>query len=148
MILDCWENWARYVGLHHGFDKVFAFLNQVQISQLPVGRYEIAGDKVYAIAAREAGRSREAALLESHRRYIDIQWVLEGVDEMGWRPLAQCATVKSPYDPDKDIKFFADRPDVWIPVTAGTFVIFFPDDAHAPLVGDGEIHKIIVKVAV
>jgi YhcH/YjgK/YiaL family protein len=51
------------------------------------------------------------------------------------------------YDPGRDIEFFTDRPDVWIPVKPGQFVVFFPEDAHAPLVGAGEIHKIVVKVA-
>ena len=49
---------------------------------------------------------------------------------------------------DGFIGFFNDQPKSWTPVSAGSFVIFFPQDAHAPLVGGGEIHKAVLKIAV
>ena len=148
MILDRLQNSARYIPLHRGLAEAFAFLNQPQLAQLPPGRHEIAGTQVYATVATKAGRPRDAAKLESHRNYIDIQMVLRGVEEMGWKPTAQCSTIQSPYDAAKDVEFYADQPDGWIPVNPGQFAIFFPEDAHAPLAGEGEIHKVIVKVAI
>jgi biofilm protein TabA len=73
--------------------------------------------------------------------------VVRGVDEMGWRPLADCRAVETPYDSQRDIGFFADEPETWISVAAGQFVIFWPEDAHAPLSGQGELIKAVVKVA-
>jgi YhcH/YjgK/YiaL family protein len=55
--------------------------------------------------------------------------------------------IAEPYDPQKDIAFFADRPDTWIHVPAGRFAIFFPEDAHAPLGGLGLLKKAVVKIA-
>jgi beta-galactosidase beta subunit len=31
---------------------------------------------------------------------------------------------------------------------AGSYCIFFPEDAHAPLVSDGMVRKVVVKIAV
>ena len=67
---------------------------------------------------------------------------------MGWRPTADCNDVVTPYGVEKDIAFYADSPETWVATPAGSFCIFLPEDAHAPLVGDGEIHKAVIKVAV
>lgn len=148
MILDRLQNAARYVSLHQGFAEAFAFLNQPKLSELAAGRYDIAGEQVYAMVAKNTGRAREAARLEAHRKYIDIQLVLSGNDQMGWKPHLPDSRIQTPYDDAKDIEFCADWPDAWISVGPGQFAIFFPEDDHAPLVGNGEIHKVIVKVAV
>lgn len=103
---------------------------------------------MYAIVARDPARAQDKALLEAHRQYVDIQFILSGTDEMGWKPRAACSMPAAGYDAGRDIEFFADRPDVWMPVNPGQFIVFFPEDAHAPLVGTGVIHKIVVKVAV
>ena len=49
-------------------------------------------------------------------------------------------------DAEKDVMFFADRPDAWTAVGPGAFAVYFPSDAHAPLVGSGDLHKVVVKV--
>jgi YhcH/YjgK/YiaL family protein len=96
------------------------------------------------------GKTREAARLECHRKYIDIQLVLEGDEEMGWKPLADCLNPVSDYSAEKDIQFFHDAPASWVAVPPEHFTIFFPEDAHAPLVArqGGMIRKVIFKIAV
>ena len=78
----------------------------------------------------------------------DIQFTIDGNEEIGWKPLADCALTSEPYDEAKDIMFFRDRPDSWLSLPAGRLAIFFPDDAHAPLAGRGTLKKAIVKIAV
>ena len=148
MILDRLEQIERYRALHHRFFKAFAFLRQAGLASLPLGRQEIDGDRVFAMVCKDPARTRDEAKLEAHRKYIDIQVVLAGTDEMGWKSRAQCEKPDGEYDAEKDVEFFTDRPDAWASVGPGAFAIFFPDDAHAPLVGTGELHKIVVKVAV
>ena len=67
---------------------------------------------------------------------------------MGWKPACDCCEELSPYDKEKDVALFNDEPLLWCDVPAGSFAISFPEDAHAPMVSDGEVHKVIVKVAV
>ncbi len=148
MILDRLENAPRYFGLHGAFPKAFEFLSERDLSAIRIGRTEIDGDRVYAIVSDVPGRSRHKGQLETHARYIDVQYVVSGVDEMGWKPASECRQPAVPYDPEKDVVFYTDEPDAWISVRPGSFVVFFPEDAHLPLVSDGEIRKVVVKVAV
>ena len=148
MILDKLENAENYYDMHPDFEKAFAFLRQKGLAELPADRYEIEGKKLFCMISKGPGRSREEAKLEAHRKYIDIQYVIAGADEMGWKPTSACALVDTPYNADKDIEFFKDKPDSWMEVPAGSFVIFFPQDAHAPMVSNEEIHKAVLKIAV
>jgi len=148
IIFDKLQNAEDYYGMHPAFEKAFAFLRQDGLAELPADRYEIDADRLFCMISKGPGRSRSEAKLEAHRKYIDIQYVIAGTDEMGFRPTADCRFIDTSYDVDKDIMFFSDRPDSWTPVTAGSFVIFFPQHAHAPLVSSGEIHKVVLKIAV
>lgn len=148
MIVDRLANAKNYCGMHPGFEKAFAFLRRSDLADLPEGRHEIDGDRLFCLISNGPGRTRAEAKLEAHRKYIDIQYVMAGTDEMGWRPTATCVVSDMPYDPAKDIEFFKDAPEAWTPVPAGSFAIFFPSDAHAPLVSTGRIHKAVLKIAV
>ncbi len=147
MILDTITNTERYAALHPLFPQVFAFMRNTDLLALASGRHSIIGDDVFAIVERVSGRSREMAQLECHRKYIDIQLVLDGKDEMGWKPLADCHEPVSDYSESADIQFFHDAPAFWVATPAGAFCIFFPEDTHAPLVATQPIHKIVFKVA-
>lgn len=147
MILDTLANASRYSALHTLFPRAFEFLNGTDLKELPPGRHQIEGERLFAIVEAARGRTHDQAKLECHRKFIDIQLVLEGVDEMGWKPLHDCQKPLDDYNPERDIQFFHDSPSSWIVTQPGSFCIFFPDDAHAPLVGSGEIRKVILKIA-
>lgn len=148
IIMDKLQNAERYYGMHPAFEQAFAFLRRNDLAELPAGRQQIDGDRLFYIMSKGPGRSRAEAKLEAHRKFIDIQYVIAGTDEMGFKPAADCKMIDTSYDAEKDIGFFKDQPDSWTKVPAGSFVIFFPDDAHAPLVSSGEIHKVVLKIAV
>lgn len=147
MILDVINNLPQYASLSKGFDKAVEFLSHTNLDSLPVGRHEINGHYAFAIVSKNIGRLKEDAQLEVHEKYIDIQVVLAGSDTMGWKPTSQCGRPTSDYNSERDVKFFADDPDVWLSVKCGTFAIFFPSDAHMPSISSELIHKVIVKIA-
>lgn len=147
MILDKLENAGRYASLHPAFEQAFKWLREQNCALLPSGRVEISGEKLYASVMREAGRGREAARFETHRRYIDIQYLAGGSDLMGWAHTGE-GLGSLGYDGSRDLEFYTEPPSVWIPVHAGHFALFFPEDAHAPMAGAGEMVKVVVKVAV
>jgi biofilm protein TabA len=147
MILATLSEADRYAALHPLFARAFEFLRGTDLRALAPGRHDIEGERLFAIVETCTGRTRAEVKLECHRRYIDIQLVLEGVDEMGWKPLAECADPATDHDPARDIRFFSDVPAAWIATPPGSFCVFFPDDAHAPLVSAGVIHKVVVKIA-
>jgi YhcH/YjgK/YiaL family protein len=148
MILDVLENAHHYLALHKGFAKAFDFLLRPDVKELPVGKYEIDADRVYAMVSKDPGRRKEDAQLETHERYIDIQSILDGVDDMGWKPKSLCKQPSGEYDQKTDEQIFTDEPDAWLSTNSGSFAIFFPEDAHMPLISSGQIHKVVVKVAV
>ena len=148
MILDTLARADRYFTLHPLFARAFDFLRNTGLATLAPGKHGIQDEQLFAIVEACAGRTRAEAKLECHRRYIDIQLVLQGVDEMGWKPVAECLDPATDYDAGRDIRFFNDAPASWIATPPGAFCLFFPDDAHAPLVGTGMIRKVVVKIAV
>ncbi len=143
MILSSLSQSARYAALHPLFQRAFDYIRNTDLFALAPGRYPIVGEDLFAIVEHVPGRTREMARLEAHRRYIDIQLVLDGVDEMGWKPLADCHNPVSEHSMEKDIRFFHDAPASWIATPPDTFCIVFPEDAHAPLVSNGHIRKVI-----
>lgn len=148
MIIDHLRNADRYCPLHPGFAAGFAFLRREDLASLAEGRYDIDGDRVFAVVARAAGRGHEQSPLEIHRRYIDIQFTIGGEDRIGWMPASDCRQVASPFDEKQDFGFFDDQPASWFAVAPGIFAVFYPKDAHAPLATSGLVHKVVVKVAV
>jgi len=148
MIIDAARCYQRYVPLHPLFEPAFRFLSTLDLASLAPGRHPVDGDLVYLSIDHVQGRGRDGARLEAHRRYIDIQYTIDGNEEIGWMPLEDCGRPADGFDQARDIGFFNQRPTTWLSVPKGTFVIFYPEDAHAPLAGRGAIKKAIMKVAV
>jgi YhcH/YjgK/YiaL family protein len=148
MIFSTLSQSDRYAALHPLFPRAFEYIRNTDLGALSPGCYHIVGDDLFVIIEHMPGRTRAEAQLECHRKYIDIQLVLEGVDEMGWKPLVDCHEPVDDYSAEKDIRFFRDVPDSWIATPPGTFCMFFPEDAHAPLVSTGSIRKAVFKIAV
>lgn len=148
MIIDTLNNADKYFSLNPRFAAAFRYLRNASPKEMESARTELEGGMLFALSSRKTGKQRNEAKLEVHRKYIDIQFVVQGVDTMGWKPASECSKVLAPYDKEKDIGLFADEPSMWCPVHAGVFAIFFPEDAHAPMVSNDEIFKIILKVAV
>ena len=86
--------------------------------------------------------------LEVHRNYIDIHVPVDKVEVMGWLPLHMLENVDMPYSADKDIAFYTDAPLTHFTLQPGELCIMTPLDAHAPIIGEGEIKKICIKVPV
>lgn len=147
MILEPLDNAANYYDAHPAFQKAFEFLQQADLADKPLGRYELEGDKLFCTISKDNGRKQEDAKLEAHKKYIDIQYVIGGDETYGWKLFKECTDVDQAYEDSKDIMFFNDEPATWTKVPPGSFVIFFAgEDAHAPVIGEGEIHKVVIKI--
>ena len=143
MILDCLENAEKYYNVNPHFKKALEFLKTSKLSELE-GTIEIDGDRVYAMVIKAEGQGHAGAELELHKKYIDIQFGVGGIQEFGWKPAHEGVTVTKEFDDVDDYGFFGDDPDVWIPVKPGQYAIFFPEDAHTPKGGSGSLHKVLL----
>jgi biofilm protein TabA len=145
MILDKLERSSLYEPMHPLFATAFEFLRRPDLASMPVGKHEIIDGSVYVLIGKDDSRGPSSPL-ESHRKFIDIQFVIAGDEKIGWRPTDGLSPTAE-YETDRDIQFFRDEPATWFSIKPGEFAIFMPTDAHAPLAGTGAIHKAVVKVA-
>ena len=132
--------------VHPNLARALQWLQSTDLAALPPGRVEIDGDRLYAIAIQGSATPRAQGKLEIHRRYVDVQYALGAGESFGWRPTAECAQPAGDFDAEKGAGFFLDAPVAWYPLAPETFAIFFPGDAHAPGLGEGDLHKVVVKV--
>jgi YhcH/YjgK/YiaL family protein len=147
MIFDSLENSGRYTGCHPLFEQAFTFLKSVGDAGLLENKTEIAGDSLFAIKVCDKGRGKAASPLETHRKYIDIQYTAAGEDLIGWKPVP-AGTAGQGYSAGNDLELYSDDPDQWILQPQGTFCIFFPEDGHAPMATENHVTKVVVKVKV
>ena len=148
MILDSLKNKAQYAALHPRFQQVFDFIDNNDVASLPCGRHEIDGDNIFVVVQELELRELKEARLELHRKYIDIQLRLCGPNEVfGWSERKDCLTPETEFDEAKDIQLFTDTPQCFYTVGQGQFTILFPEDGHAPMLGEGSVKKCIFKIA-
>jgi biofilm protein TabA len=146
MILSDKKDMMRYVSLHPRFAAAFDFLTTTDLASAPIESHIIDGKNIYANFSLGKGKLKTDARLEAHKKYIDIQYLIEGNEEIGWKELDHCMEVQNPYKEEKDVMFYADASETWLRLVPGQFAIFFPEDAHAPVVSDGMVRKVVVKV--
>ena len=146
MIIDTLANAEKYAGLHRNFSKAFQFIKDTNLATIEPGKYPIEGNDLHASVSLKEGLKAAEAKFEAHNHYIDIQVCPSGSEQLGWKPRKDCVEPKTAYDPEKDVTFFNDKPETYFELHEGQFAIFFPEDVHAPMIGNGPIKKLVVKV--
>lgn len=149
MIIDTLANATKYSSLNPLFAKAFDYIKQNDIANLPDGVSEIS-DGLKLIVNTGIGKTTEASLakFECHDHNIDIQVCVRGLETIAWKPREKCEAQNGDYNPEKDVRFFSDEPDMFFQLTDNQFGIFYPEDVHAPMIGDGEIKKLVFKVKI
>lgn len=148
MIVTNLQHTARIESLHPRFKELFDYVRSHDILHMPCGRIEIDGDALFINNDNPECLPAEKQVLEVHRKYIDVQILLEGRETMGWKALDDLTDEVKPYDPQRDCAFYTDRPTSWLHLVPGQLAVFFPEDAHAPIIGEGKIRKMIGKVRI
>ena len=148
MIIDTVNNIQRYATMHPLFPLVFEYIKTSDLLALSNGKHDILNDDAFVLIQRGMGQTKAEAKLECHRKYIDIQLVLSGTDEMGWKPLADCQQAIDSFNTANDVQFFNDKPLSWLITPPNKFCIFFPEDAHSGMVSEQHLHKAVFKIAV
>lgn len=149
MIVDSLQNASKYVSLHPLFASAFEFIGNTDLVNATDGKTEIA-EGLKAIFSNSPGKTKETSCskFECHNKNIDIQLCISGVETIGWKPREKCVTPNGDYNAEKDVQFYQDAPDTFFQLTDGQFAIFFPEDVHAPMIGEGTIKKLVIKVKI
>jgi YhcH/YjgK/YiaL family protein len=149
MIIDTLANASKYYSVHPLFKEAFEYIANTDLANAPDGKLEIAKG-LKAIFSNAQGKTAEASLskFECHNKNIDIQVCINGVETIGWKPRSKCTKDNGGYNDEKDVQLYLDDADTFFQLTNSQFVILFPEDVHAPMIGEGVIKKLVIKVAI
>lgn len=148
MILDTLENYQLYNNINERIAKGFAFLRKTDLDAIPSGKHDIEGDTIFALVQEYQTKPLNECKLESHKKYIDIQYVIRGEEFMGVTTKNNQKILEQ--DEDKDYTFYEGTTSL-VRVSKGMFTIFFPDDLHQPCVqteSAAEVKKVVIKVLI
>jgi len=149
MIIDTLKNAPKYFSVHPLFEKAFQYIKQTDLKNAGDAKVDIS-EGLKAIFSNAPGKTKEVSVskFECHNKNIDIQLCIDGVETIGWKPREACANPKGEYNDEKDVLFFDDSPEMYFQLNNGQFAIFFPEDVHAPMIGEGNIKKLVMKIKV
>ena len=146
MIIGNLKNSSRIEMLHPAYKTLFDYVKSHDFLSLPLGRTNLLGDDLFILNLDVEGADEKTQPLEMHRLYIDVHIVLEGKEKIGWKAIEDLSGLSKEYDVQGDCALSEDRPTIWADLLPGQFCIVYPEDPHAPAVGEGKIRKLIAKV--
>ncbi|MBK0379666.1 YhcH/YjgK/YiaL family protein [Mucilaginibacter segetis] len=147
--VDADEFYKQY---HHNkavWDKVFTFLKQTNLDTLSPGKHIIDGDNAYASVTEGPSKEPDKATWESHKKYIDLQYVIKGKEKIEVADVSTAHVIK-PYDAAKDVANYTAN-GITYTAAPGTFFLFFPQNAHKPnikVTGYDIVKKLVIKIKV
>jgi YhcH/YjgK/YiaL family protein len=149
MVLDTIKNYKLYGNLSPQIAKALKLAAETDFTNTPDGKYAVDSDRLYIVQRYKTKPATDK--IEAHRKYIDIQLVVKGPEQIGYEPLHQLKT-HTPYNEEKDVEFFfADGDITFLNMTEGSFAIFWPSDAHMPgcqANESGEVIKVVFKIRI
>lgn len=146
MIVSNLKHSSRIESLHPRFKKLFYYIKSTDLLKIPLGRIEIDGENLFINNVELNGLKADKQVLEMHRQYIDIHILLQGEETIGWKSIEDIETISERYVSDQDCELSTDKPTSYTKLKVGEFMIVYPEDPHAPGIGEGVIRKLIAKV--
>ena len=149
MIIDKIENSNLYKCLGKRIEKAFEYIHNTDLKNIKPGKYEIDGENIFALINEYKTKSESEGKLEAHKKYIDVQFVINGEELMGYAPLGG-QRVLEPYKEENDIMFLTGDKS-FTKVSSGMFAIFFPEDVHMPGISSekiSDVKKLVIKVRI
>ena len=143
---------AAYERLHPPFAPAFDYLRTFDPAT-PDSKVVLEPEKLFALPQRYDTAPAATKRFEAHRRFIDIQFILEGEEIIEHAPIERLPDVTEPYTAERDLMFFRDPAACSCTLLrAGDFAIYFPADGHKPGCQAGAapsaVRKIVMKIAV
>lgn len=147
MILGKVSDTSRIEYLHPYFRTLFKFVRENDLSKFANQRIVLDGDDLFINMAEPELKKAEDQKLEVHREYIDVHFPLIGDEICGVTHISDL-TVESdePFNVEDDYALYSEQARTYFTSHPGDFYIVFPEDAHAPIIGEGKIKKAIAKV--
>ncbi len=141
------KSWQSHPQLRR-LEVAFRFLERTDLKTLPVGKHVI-DDKAYALVDKSASLPLETSEFETHRKYIDVHYVLAGQAMTGFAPIEKLKVIKPYEEKDDAASYSVPKSFSKLKMLPGKFAVFFPGGGHMPwchLDGPHEVHRVVVKV--
>lgn len=126
------------------------YLRETDFSALAPGRHSIRGDQMIAIVQTPQTQPWETGMPEFHQRYIDIQYLLEGEEVIGYHIAQPDLALATDQLLERDIAFVHPvAMESKLILSPGMFAIFYPGELHKPcrsLTASQQIKKIVIKI--
>lgn len=152
MIFDKMENISAHFDEVPLLKQVAAFMKEFEAKDLPDGQYTIDGARVFAnIQSYRTAPQTAENHFEAHKKYMDVQYIVRGVEKIRWARLDRVTMVEERYSSGGDIAFYDGDAMLNFTLTAGTFLLLAPQDAHMPGLSaekDVNVRKIVFKIQV
>lgn len=146
MILTNIEHFSRYSSLNENFRTLKEYLSHHNLLDEELGKIELDGNSVFINNINPECLSAERQQLEMHKDYIDVHILLSGRETIGIKAIDKIRTFSKDYTKDGDFALSSEMADAYINMNPGDILICFPEDAHAPVIGEGKIRKAIAKI--
>lgn len=150
MIFDSFNNPLNQVQYPKKLAEVIEQLKKIDFKNLELGRHELQGNDIFFNLAEYNSFKKEERIIEAHKEYVDIQFLVEGSETMGFSYFSPNNKVKESYSKEKDLLVYEEMEnEFFITLTPGVFVIFFTEEPHRPccINKDSEkVRKIVVKI--
>ncbi|NJD03521.1 MAG: DUF386 domain-containing protein [Ruminiclostridium sp.] len=149
MIVDSIENAGQYYCIGTRIEKALRYLKETDFSTMKPGRYEIEGSNIYVLLLEYDTKPVVEGKWEAHRKYIDVQYMEEGAELLGYSLLSNLEVIRE-YNAEDDYALLKGKGDM-ITLNSGTFAILYPADAHMPgmeLGAPKPVIKVVVKILI
>lgn len=152
MIFDKINNCEDYYDDYPDMKLIKEFVDKFNKDDMADGTYEIDGRRVFAMIQSYKTKAQTPEMMfEAHKKYIDVQYIVQGIERIRWASLDKVDLVKEEYSKGNDIAFYEGDAQFDFTLTKGTFLFLTPNDAHLPgLCAEKEVNvrKIVFKIQV
>lgn len=150
MILDSFCHPLNQMKYPEVLEETIEYLKGLDFSQISVGRHEIKGEDIFMNVAEYESFPREERIIEAHREYVDIQFLTEGEEKIGFGVFSEKNEIKEGYDKNKDLLVYERlEKEFDLILTPGVFAVFFTEEPHRPCVmvdKSVKVKKYVVKI--
>lgn len=149
-IVNC-QSETNYVtddGLKYKIEKYIDYIQSLDLATLPIGCYEINSDAYFLVQEYDTKQPSEC-LLESHKKYIDVQWIISGTEKIAIADTGGL-TISKEYDEGKDVMFWSEPKQMMdVVLSDNSYIILYPNNAHKPSMAVGQqqkVRKVVIKI--
>jgi YhcH/YjgK/YiaL family protein len=150
MIADILKNRHIYAPISPRIKTALEYIAKTDFAGMEPGKYELDGSNLYVLVQAYDSIPKEQGKWECHKKYIDIQYITDGVEQIGCNNIGTMK-ITTEYNPEKDIAFLSGEGD-FVTFSKGSYGIFFPEDVHMPKIAENNIpskvKKVVVKIKV